>query len=82
MTDDLTAANADRTADTLRSLPGVRSVAITHPDVRVDERRSLEVTIGEGYRRVPPRVIRVLAEHDCGVTDVSRQGDHPVLLAI
>jgi len=82
MTDDLTADAADRVADALRALPGVEHVAITHVDPRVSDRRSLEVTHAAGYERVPPRVLRTLAEHDCGVVDVTRQGEHPILLAI
>jgi len=82
MTGDLTADAADRVADDLRALPGVEHVTITHADPRVDERRSLEVTHSAGYARVPPRVLRALAEHDCGVVDVTRQGEHPILLAI
>lgn len=39
------------------------------------ETRRLEVVVGPQYSRVPPRVLRVLADHDLGVESVTPQGD-------
>lgn len=81
MTDALTAAGAERLADALRELPGVREVTITHADQRHDERRTVEVFLPEQYDRVPPRVMRALAEHDAGLADVTPQGGFVVAVA-
>jgi hypothetical protein len=55
----------EQCADTLRALPGVRAVDVLATDTRLD-RPCIEVVIGPGYERVPPRVHRVIAEHDFG----------------
>jgi len=52
-------------ADDLAGLPGVRVVDVLANDGRLD-RPCIEVTVGPGYERVPPRVLRIVAEFDFG----------------
>lgn len=53
-------------AGTLVQLPGVRAADVIESDARLD-RPSIEVTIGPGYERVPPRVLGVIRDHDFGI---------------
>lgn len=43
----------------------------------------LELVVAPGFERVPPRVLRTLAEWDCGVIDVTTRGQpaHFVVVA-
>lgn len=49
----------------LEGLTGVRAADIHGTGSRLD-RPYIEVTVGPGYERVPPRVSRTIAEHDFG----------------
>lgn len=53
-------------------MPDVTDVGVT---AAPDDGERVEIVCGPDFERVPPRVLRVLADHDCGVRDVSRQGD-------
>jgi len=61
-----------RTAcEDLDSLRGVEA-DLTEMDERV-EGPLIEVAVGPGYRRIPPRVHRVIAAHDLGTRNSMRQ---------
>jgi hypothetical protein len=66
-------------------LEGAAEAAPDHPivhDVRLVDRRdvggdrALEIVLERGVDRVPPGVLRPLADHDCGVTAVQPQGQY------
>jgi hypothetical protein len=50
----------------VRGLSGVLAADVLDRDPRV-ERPIVEVTVGSGYQRVPPRVLRAVAKHDLGL---------------
>jgi len=60
-------------ADALAGLPGVVAADVLDRDPRVD-RPLLEVVVGPGYVRVPPRVLRAVAAHDLGIRRIAPQG--------
>jgi hypothetical protein len=61
-------------AEATARLPGVLTASV---EWREDyDRRVIELVVAPEYERVPPRVLRRLTDHDCGVVDVSRQGTH------
>lgn len=66
----------EKCANRLRSLPGVEAVDVNEDDPRVDGPLA-ECTIGPGFDRVPPRVLRTIADCDLGIDDVSTQGVEP-----
>jgi hypothetical protein len=70
-------------ADDLAALPGVVDVVTITPDARLDA-FVVELTVGPGYQRVPPRVLRCLGDHDLGIHDVTTRGDptHHIVTAI
>ena len=53
-------------AAALEQLVGVRAVDVFAEGGQLD-RPCLEVVVGPGYERVPPRVLRVVAAHDMGI---------------
>jgi len=57
----------------LRALPGVVAVDVLDRDPRI-QRPLVEVVVGPGYERVPPRVLRTIADHDLGVRRTVPQG--------
>lgn len=57
-------------------LPGVESAAVMPEGDGHAER--LSVVLPRGYDRVPPRVLRTLAEHDLGIADVTPQAEYLV----
>lgn len=66
-------------ADDLAGLPGVLAADVLDRDPRT-QRPLLEVVAGPGYERVPPRVLRKIAEHDLGVRAVTpRPNGHYVV---
>lgn len=77
--DDLNAAKT-----TLAGVPGVIQVTLVETPNRAGQPAHLEVVCGPERERVPPRVLRILAECDCGIRDVSRQGDpaHYIVTAV
>jgi hypothetical protein len=81
VTDQIRAAEARDLKTDLMGLPGVTAVTVSMSNPNVRERRTVRVTLDEGYFRVPPRVLRCLTERDLGVVDVSPQGDQRVVLA-
>jgi hypothetical protein len=60
---------------------GVAAVDVIEHDSRTDG-PLLELTVGAGYDRVPPRVIRCLADHDCGIRAVTPQADWFIVIVI
>jgi len=52
-------------AEVFEQLPGVRAVDVLEDDPALD-RPCIELVIGPGYERVPPRVHRTLATFDFG----------------
>jgi len=60
-------------AEALAALPGVVATDVLDRDPRVG-RPLLEVVVGPGYVRVPPRVLRAVAAHDLGIRRVAPQG--------
>lgn len=57
-------------ADDLAGLPGVVATDVLDRDPRV-QRPLLEITVGPRYERVPPRVLRKIAEHDLGTRSIT-----------
>ncbi|WP_049888209.1 hypothetical protein [Natrinema sp. J7-2] len=64
-------------------LEGAAEAVPSHPTVHdvhlVDRRavggqRALEIILGAQVDRVPPGVLRILVDHDCGVGTVQSQG--------
>jgi hypothetical protein len=75
-------ANLRETGQRCLSLTGVQAADVLTDDSRT-ESHVLELTVGPGYDRVPPRVIRVLAECDVGVYDTTPRPDgHFTVLAV
>lgn len=70
---------------TLAGLPGVVAAdVVDQPNLLTGgEDRHLEVVLTPEHDRVPPRVVRILAECGLGIDDVSRQGSpsHVVVTA-
>lgn len=70
-------ANATLLRECQRDLADVAGV-VTTDLLDADESHTdgplLEVVIAEGYARVPPRVLRTIAECDCGVRTARPQG--------
>lgn len=67
------------------NLESARIVVEWHPTVKAadivdrhDGERVLELVFLEGVDRVPPGVLRMLAEKDCGIGPVQPQSDHLV----
>ena len=81
VTDQIRAAEARDLKTDLMGLPGVEAVTVSMSNPNVRERRTVRVTLAEGYFRAPPRLIRCLADRDLGVVDVSPQGNQRVVLA-
>lgn len=70
-------AQLDDAATAVRCHPVVRAASVhERPE---GGRRVLEVVLLPGVDRVPPGVLRLLAEHDCGVQAVQPQGDYLVV---
>lgn len=59
-------AQYDAFADDVVGLPGVVGAEVVARDDAL-QRPMVELTIGPDYQRVPPRVLRCIAEHDLGV---------------
>jgi len=79
MTKHRSRASLEAAAEHVAMLPGVATAEVT---TREDHGRDvIELVIGAEYERVPPRVLRRLTSHDCGVVDVSRQGTHRIVTA-
>lgn len=71
-------------------LEGAAEAAPDHPNVHdarlVDRRdvggqRVLEIVLGSGIDRIPPGVLRTLADHDCGIATAQPQGEFLVVVA-
>lgn len=74
MTEHRPPEDYDALADALTALPGV--IFADHVrDPVVPDRPIVEAVVGRDYDRLPPRVLRTIADHDFGVWDVSRRGD-------
>ncbi|PCR89335.1 hypothetical protein [Natrinema ejinorense] len=68
-----------QTADPKRAAEAVPDHPTVHDARLVDRRdqggrRVLEVVLGPDVDRVPPGVLRTLADADCGITTVQEQG--------
>ena len=59
-----------RFADDVGALPGVVAADVLDRDPRL-QRPLCEVTVGPKYERVPPRVLRTVADYDLGLHDCS-----------
>ena len=72
-------ASLEAAAEHVAMLPGV----VTSEVIDSDEyaRPLVSVVVGTEYERVPPRILRRLTDHDCGIVDVSRQGTHRIVRA-
>jgi hypothetical protein len=81
VTDQIRAAEARDLKTDLMALPGVTAVTVSMSNPNLRERRTVRVTLDEGYFRIPPRILRTLTERDLGVVDVSPQGNQRVVLA-
>lgn len=83
MTEHRTATDLETAADALRGRSGVAAVDVIEEDPRLD-RPAIEIVIEPGYDRVPPHILRALAEQDCGLHDVSPRGapKHFVIVAV
>lgn len=70
----------------LSDVPGViDTTVISNPNLITGEYdHVVEVIVGPEYNRVPPRVLRALAESDCGIDDVTTRGNptHHIITAI
>lgn len=73
----------ERAADEIEAVTGVVAADFIHEDARLG-RPSIEIVIDPEYSRVPPRVLRKLAEHDLGLHDVAPRGmpRHFVVVAV
>ena len=76
----LTTVEAAR--DALVDVPDVESVALLPAGKHRPGTRRVSIVLPPGYDRVPPRVLRCVAEHDLGVADVSRQGEQLIVAAV
>ncbi|UHQ96440.1 hypothetical protein [Natrinema halophilum] len=65
------------------NLEGAAEAVPSHPtvhDARLVDRRdaggrlAVEIVLGPQVDRVPPGVLRILAEHDCGIRQTQPQG--------
>ena len=73
-------ANLDRAVDGVRSHPTVHDARLV--DRRdLGGRRVLEVVLGPDADRIPPGVLRALAECDCGIGAVQKQGEFLIAVA-
>lgn len=73
----------------LSDVPGViDTTVISNPNLTTqltgEYDHVLEPVVGPEYERVPPRVLRLLAECDCGIRDVTTRGEprHHVVEAV
>lgn len=69
-----------QTANLEAAAEAVPSHATVHDACLVDRRdhdgyRVLEIVLGPEVDRVPPGVLQILADHDCGVGPTQEQGD-------
>ncbi|WP_226041545.1 hypothetical protein [Natrinema sp. DC36] len=73
-------ANLEAATEAVPSHPTVRDVRLVD---RRDHggRRVLEIVLGPDVDRVPPGVLRALADADCGITTVQSQGAFLVAIA-
>jgi hypothetical protein len=63
-----TVEECEAAAADLRLLGGVEAVDVIERDPRfARDRPAVEVTVTGTYERVPPQVLRTLAEHDLGL---------------
>lgn len=62
-------------AESLAALPGVVAVDVIAGDPALGG-PVVELAVGPKYQRVPPRVLRTLAEHDLGIHEMDRSGDY------
>lgn len=60
--------------------PVVQDAQVT--DDRIDGGRRLEVVLTDHVKRVPPGVLRMLAECDCGIAGVQPQGSNLIVEVI
>jgi len=61
-------------ADDVEGLPGVVAADVLDRDPRL-QRPVVEVTVGPGYQRTPPRVLRSVAAADLGLYSCSPRPD-------
>lgn len=67
------ASGHDEAAAALRDLPGVEAADVLAADPALGG-PVVELAVGPGFERVPPRVLRVLARHDLGIHEVDCVG--------
>lgn len=68
-----TLAACESAADAIRALQGVVAVDVVAQDPRfADTRHTIEVVVAD-YERVPPKVLREIANHDLGLWAVDRE---------
>lgn len=66
-------------ADALRTLPAVVAADVLETDIRTGT-PTIEVVVEA--ERVPPSVLRTLADHDRGIWDATHRGDPTHTVAI
>jgi len=72
-------ANLERAVDDVRSHPTVHDARLV--DRHRGEWRALELVLVPDVDRVPPGVLRALAECDCGISAVQPQGEFLIAVA-
>jgi hypothetical protein len=83
MTASPTLAEVEAAAEEVRLCGGVEAVDVIETDTRFADRRpTLEAVVTGAYRRVPPRVLRALAEADLGVWSVDRQAGGEAFIVV
>ena len=68
-----------RAARVLAEVTGVEAADVIEHDPRLN-RPSIEILVGPEYVRVPPRVLRAIAECDLGLWDSSPKAEYHVLV--
>lgn len=75
MSEHRSPAGHDDAAEKLALLPGVAAVDVIAADPALGG-PVLELAVGPKFSRLPPRVLRVLAEFDLGIHEMDHTGDY------
>jgi len=81
MTDHTGVAHYREVGQLCLTLPGVEKAEVERHHPR-HEGTALILRVGPGYGRVPPRVLRMLADHAMGIAAVSELETYHLLLAV
>lgn len=85
MIDNPTVEELTQAATELKYNPYVEAVDVIDGDARfADRRNTLSIVVGGEFDRVPPRVVRAIADADLGLWSVDRQagGEAFIIVAV